>query len=145
MNPYEPAPDEPPYWIESIDLPALEKPPNQQLGVYAEQRRQARGAFNICILFAVVGALQAIAGVVSLFWPNGVAPIGTGGAILGGGVFGALSNWAYKLSDNANTRLERIASDEKARDLIDGIADPARRDEEIGRFLKVLGSRSRGA
>jgi hypothetical protein len=142
VNPYEPSPDEPPYWIESIDPLELEKPPSQQLGVYAEQRRQARGAFDICILFAVVGALQAIAGIVSVFWV-GVSPVSTGGAIFGGGVFGALSNWAFKLSDNANTRLERIASDEKTRELIKSISDPKKRDEETSRFLKALGVRSK--
>ena len=151
MNPHEPSPDEPPYWIDdaidlgtvdAIDPVDLERPPSQQLGVYAEQKRQAVGAFNICCLFAVVGAVQALAGIISVFW-NHVSPVGSSALLGAGGVFGALSNWAFKLSDNANTRLERIAGDEKARELIDSISLPSKRDEEISKFLKILAGRSK--
>jgi hypothetical protein len=133
--------DDPPYWIESIDSSALEKTPSQQLSVYAEQKRQAGGVFNICLLFAIIGALQALAGIATVFC-HCSSPVGTGVLLSAGGIFAALSNWAYKISDNANTRLDRIASDEKARELIGDISDRTKRNEEIGKFLEVLANRA---
>jgi archaellum component FlaG (FlaF/FlaG flagellin family) len=86
--------------------------------------------------------LQALAGIVSVFLPW--VPRLAASALLGsGGVFGVLSNWAFRLSENANTRLDRIAGDEKARELIAAISDPKKRDEELSRFVKALAVRAK--
>ena len=141
MNPNEPVSVIELGRIDPID--SLERPPSQQLGVYKEQRRQAATAFDICCIFAVLGVLQVLSGVFSVFWGHklGISSVDTGMLFGGGGVFGGLSNWAYKLSDNANTRLERIASDEKTLALINNISVPSKKDEEISKFLKVLVTR----
>jgi hypothetical protein len=130
-----------------VDSTELENPPSLEvMGVYEEQKRQAREAFNICRIFAYFGVLQGVAGVVSVFCSHalGIPPAATGALLGAGGLFGALSNWAYRLSENANARLERIASDEKTRDLIRRISDPGQRHLEISKFLKaILATRSK--
>ena len=121
MNPTEPAPEESSYGVhdygqlnlgivESIDPVAFEQSPSQQLGVYAEQKRQARGAFNICRLFAWFGVLQGVAGIFSVLYGRalGISPIAATGLLGAGGLFGILSNWGYKLSDSANALLAAL-------------------------------------
>lgn len=129
--------------IEVLDVKALERPAGHRARVYEEQRRQARWAFNICCVFAAVGATQAVAGLVAVFLPD-VARWAIGALLGGGGIFGVLSRWAGQISESANLRMQRIADDEQARELIREIADQAARDAAIGRLLQTIGERERG-
>lgn len=143
MTPIDPAPepdrqDQPCRIVESIEPDELLRPVDRQVAIYAEQKRQARGSFNLCILFAFLGALQALAGIVSVFVPWWVSRVGSSLLLGSGGLFAALSNQAFRLGETANRRLDRIAGDEKAREMIAQISDPKKRDEELSRFVRAL-------
>ena len=87
-----------------------------------------------------MGAIQALAGLVAVFVPE-VARWATGALLGGGGIFGVLSRWAGQISENANLRMQRIADDEQAWELIWEIADEYARDAAIRRLLKTIGER----
>jgi hypothetical protein len=117
-----------------IESSVLERAPTQQLRIYQEMRRQAIWAFNCCCVFACVGVVQGLLGIASVFSDPKV-----GAALLASaGLFGTLSAWGLKFSRGANIQLERVTSHEKARELIDTIVDPSKRDEEIGKFLRAI-------
>jgi hypothetical protein len=122
-----------------IEPADLERPPSQQGKIYAEMRRQAIWAFNCCCAFATLGVLQGLVGLVGVFLNPKIGL----SLLASGGLFGTLSTWGLKFSRNANSQLERITSHEKARELIDSIADESRRNEEISKFLKALLAQSK--
>jgi hypothetical protein len=117
-----------------IETAVLVRPPSQQGKIYEEMRRQAIWAFNCCCVFAGLGVLQGLVGLLGVF---SNPKIGLS-LLASGGLFGTLSTWGLKFSRNANGQLERITSHEKARELIDSIADGSKKNEEISKFLKAL-------
>ena len=123
-----------------FDADTLERPPSQQVRIYEEMRRQAIWAFNFCCVFAGLGVVQGLVGLIGVF---SNPKIGLS-LLASGGLFGTLSTWGLKFSRNANTQLERITSHEKARELLASIAGPNKRDEEIAKFLKALLAQPRG-
>jgi hypothetical protein len=122
-----------------IEPADLERPPSQQGKIYAEMRRQAIWAFNWCCAFAGLGVLQGLVGLAGVFLNPKIGL----SLLASGGLFGTLSTWGLRFSRNANSQLERITSHEKARELIDSIADESRRNEEISKFLKALLAQSK--
>jgi hypothetical protein len=117
-----------------IEAAVLMKAPSQQVRIYEEMRRQAIWAFNWCCVFAGLGVVQGLVGLVGVFLNPKIGL----SLLASGGLFGTLSTWGPKFSRNSNTQLERITSHEKARELIGSIAAPGKRDEEIAKFLKAL-------
>lgn len=124
--------------VDPIDV--LERPPSQQLRIYQEMRRQAIWAFNCCCVFAGLGVIQGLTGLIGVFSNPKV-----GLALLGsGGLFGILSTWGLKFSQNANSQLERITNHEKARELIESITDDSKKDKEISKFVDALLAQPKG-
>ena len=126
--------------VDLLEPEDLLRPAGEPLRVYEEQRRQARWAFNVCCVFAAIGAAQVVAGIAAVFHPQ-IAGWATGALLGGGGLFGMLSRWAGQISENANLRRQRIADDEKANELIREISSPENRDAAIRKTLIVLGKR----
>jgi hypothetical protein len=124
---------------EPIESFVLERPLSQQVRIYAEMKRQAIWAFNCCCVFAGLGVVQGLVGIAEVL----MNPKAGAALLASGGFFGILSAWGLKFSRAANIQLERIASHEKAREAIETIGDPRRRDEELSKYLRIVLARGR--
>jgi hypothetical protein len=120
-----------------IEAADLEREPSQQGKTYEEMRRQAKGAFNLCYVFAGFGILQGLVGLFGIVFYH-LDPKMAGGLLTGGGFFGYLSGWALKLSRASNRQLERITNHQKAWETIDSMIDSNKKYEETSKYLKAL-------